>query len=291
MSLRPLWRSLGPAVRPGRVCAVLPQLGAVRAFADRKTGTVKLWNDQKGFGFITPSEGGEDVFVHRTGIAEGVTLSPGLSVSFAPEWDDKKRKDRASDVQLEAGGEGSTLPASDQQGSKVADSHHIVGSWEKWSIHKKAMAGEDSVFRQQVTIRDDAPKVGELRREEFQIVGNASWDIRLYPGGGDKQEVVVLKPGGPGSKAATGSKSKGHGRNWAVEGQPGDNIDVTLNTDTMMVSAETVGLQSFYCERVAGVHDIRRSAPLDSDNTHVDWRELVVGAPEKVLSSMVAKRG
>ena len=32
------------------------------------------------------------------------------------------------------------------------------------------------------------------------------------------QEVVVLKPGGPGSKAATGSKSKGHGRNWAVEG-------------------------------------------------------------------------
>ena len=188
MSLRPLWRSLGPAVRPGRVSAVLPRLGAVRAFADRKTGTVKLWNDQKGFGFITPSEGGEDVFVHRTGIAEGVTLSPGLSVSFAPEWDDKKRKDRASDVQLEAGGEGSTLPASDQQGSKVADSHHIVGSWEKWSIHKKAMAGEDSVFRQQVTIRDDAPKVGELRREEFQIVGNASWDIRLYPGGGDKQD-------------------------------------------------------------------------------------------------------
>ena len=28
----------------------------------------------------------------------------------------------------------------------------------------------------------------------------------------------MLKPGGPGSKAATGSKSKGHGRNWAVEG-------------------------------------------------------------------------
>lgn len=32
------------------------------------------------------------------------------------------------------------------------------------------------------------------------------------------QEVVILKPGGPGSKAALGSKKKGHGRNWAVEG-------------------------------------------------------------------------
>ncbi len=29
---------------------------------------------------------------------------------------------------------------------------------------------------------------------------------------------MILKPGGPGSKAALGSKKKGHGRNWAVEG-------------------------------------------------------------------------
>lgn len=47
-------------------------------------GTVKWFNAQKGFGFITNSENGEDVFVHFSGIAaDGFkTLEEGQSVTF-----------------------------------------------------------------------------------------------------------------------------------------------------------------------------------------------------------------
>jgi len=51
------------------------------------TGTVKWFNESKGFGFITPDDGSKDVFVHFTAIAsEGFrTLAEGQQVSFDVE--------------------------------------------------------------------------------------------------------------------------------------------------------------------------------------------------------------
>ncbi len=47
-------------------------------------GTVKWFNDKKGFGFITPEDGGQDLFVHHTNITmEGFrTLKDGMKVQY-----------------------------------------------------------------------------------------------------------------------------------------------------------------------------------------------------------------
>ncbi|HVJ72918.1 MAG TPA: cold-shock protein [Casimicrobiaceae bacterium] len=48
------------------------------------TGTVKWFNDAKGFGFVTPEDGGKDLFAHFSAIQESgfKTLKEGQRVSF-----------------------------------------------------------------------------------------------------------------------------------------------------------------------------------------------------------------
>ena len=62
------------------------------------TGTVKWYNDQKGYGFIAPDEGGKDVFVHASALERAGLrgLAEGMKVSFDTEMD------RASGVRLVA---------------------------------------------------------------------------------------------------------------------------------------------------------------------------------------------
>ena len=59
--------------------------------SETKTGTVKWFNNQKGYGFITPSEGGSDLFVHMSSIMmEGYkTLKEEQKVSYQMETSDR----------------------------------------------------------------------------------------------------------------------------------------------------------------------------------------------------------
>ena len=64
------------------------------------TGTVKWFNESKGFGFITPDDGSKDVFVHFSAIAsEGFrTLNEGQQVTFDVE--DGPKGPQAANVKI-----------------------------------------------------------------------------------------------------------------------------------------------------------------------------------------------
>ena len=65
------------------------------------TGTVKFYNDQKGFGFIQPDDGGKDVFVHVTALeAAGMRgLVEGQKISFDVRADRRTGKEAAANLQ------------------------------------------------------------------------------------------------------------------------------------------------------------------------------------------------
>jgi CspA family cold shock protein len=64
------------------------------------TGTVKFFNDDKGFGFITPETGGTDVFVHVSSLQQGSSLREGDKVSFEVGQDRKTGKSKAENVSV-----------------------------------------------------------------------------------------------------------------------------------------------------------------------------------------------
>ncbi len=64
------------------------------------TGTVKWYNPTKGYGFIEPSDGGKDVFVHVSAVesSELNTLNEGQKISYEVERDRRSGKESAGQL-------------------------------------------------------------------------------------------------------------------------------------------------------------------------------------------------
>ena len=89
--------NIDPGFEPGFFCVpMLPGLNKAGSLArkvniifmstnsPRQTGTIKWYNQRKGFGFITPHSGEQDVFVHRSGLPAGLNneLQEGMAISY-----------------------------------------------------------------------------------------------------------------------------------------------------------------------------------------------------------------
>jgi cold shock protein len=66
------------------------------------SGTVKFYNETKGYGFIAPDDGGKDVFVHATALERaGIRgLAEGQKVSFDTEQDRRSGKVAVANLQV-----------------------------------------------------------------------------------------------------------------------------------------------------------------------------------------------
>ncbi len=69
----------------------------------RQMGTVKFFNAQKGYGFITPDGGGKDVFVHVTAVERSGLgpLNDGMRISFETEPDKRGKGPKAVELKIE----------------------------------------------------------------------------------------------------------------------------------------------------------------------------------------------
>ena len=63
-------------------------------------GKIKMYNEDKGFGFIQPDDGGNDVFFHVTALKEGDEIDRGVAVTFETGVDPKNGKTKAVSVDL-----------------------------------------------------------------------------------------------------------------------------------------------------------------------------------------------
>lgn len=78
-----------PAMMPAATSLAQPE--SSEGFSELMTGIVKCWFEDRGFGFITPDGGTEDVFVHKGVLCDGERLIPESQVLFDLKYDVEKK--------------------------------------------------------------------------------------------------------------------------------------------------------------------------------------------------------
>ncbi|CAE8708879.1 unnamed protein product [Polarella glacialis] len=119
-----------------------------------------------------------------------------------------------------------------------ASRFHLIGFFNNWSLDSAATRECGERFE----VRRNAQKAGNggMLREEFQILGDKSWDKRVFPAGGSGEVVVLLKPGQPEPAEQSTEQVAGHGRNWAIDGRPGTSYRVTYEPLSRTVLCESM---------------------------------------------------
>mmetsp|Transcript_3968 Transcript_3968/g.6969 ORF Transcript_3968/g.6969 Transcript_3968/m.6969 type:complete len:158 (+) Transcript_3968:137-610(+) len=117
------------------------------------SGVMIRWHDDKGFGFIKQDDGGEDLFCHVTGLLDGDgSVRDGDEVKYKVEFDDRKGKDRAQDVERVGGGGGRSRSRSPPRRRRSppprrAEPEKRPGDWDCPECGALVFASKDACFK------------------------------------------------------------------------------------------------------------------------------------------------
>jgi CspA family cold shock protein len=63
-------------------------------------GKIKMWNENRGWGFIIPDDGGDDLFVHVSNVRSGAEIKRGCAVTFEIGTNERTGRPEARNVVL-----------------------------------------------------------------------------------------------------------------------------------------------------------------------------------------------